>query len=98
MLCSLRQPIGRCLDSSRSTSTVSSSCAGKPLPHPRQCPHRALAPHASTQLATDLDFQPRTLRYSGARLALLGHQELSGMAWVLGGTLKGWGAAATAAR
>ena len=43
MLCSLRQPVGRCLDSSRSSSTMSSSCAGKPLPHPRQCPHAAVA-------------------------------------------------------
>jgi hypothetical protein len=43
-----RIPVGRCLDSSPSWSTTSSSCAGKPLPHPRQCPHRALAPRAST--------------------------------------------------
>ena len=52
MLCSLRQPVGRCLDSSRSLSTVSSSCAGKPLPHPRQCPRmRWPRAHVLTLLA-----------------------------------------------
>ena len=37
--------VGRCLDPSSTSSTTSSSCAGKPLPHPRQCP-RMRWPHA----------------------------------------------------
>ena len=40
-----RMPVGRCLESSSTSSTTSSSCAGKPLPHPRQCP-RMRWPHA----------------------------------------------------
>ena len=45
--------VGRCLDPSSASSTTSSSCAGKPLPHPRQCPHAAAArrAHVLTLLA-----------------------------------------------
>ena len=45
--------VGRCLDPSSTSSTTSSSCAGKPLPHPRQCPHAAAArrAHVLTLLA-----------------------------------------------